>query len=110
MDKIKLRFLKCRLDDIDCEFADLGLVALDPAAGKALADETPVPGVVRWVELHDRAPGLGLLGVHLLKADALRRSEGLDIATYGDCVVIAKDRPEARPVVLFGPMNRIFGP
>jgi len=49
MDKIKLRFLKCRLDDIDCEFADLGLVALDPAAGKALADETPVPGVVRWV-------------------------------------------------------------
>ncbi len=89
--------------------ASARLVCLDRATGEPLADQTAVAGVLGWVELHHRAAGFGLVGVHLLEPDALAGSERGDIAAHRERIVVPQDRPEARTVALVGPVHRIVG-
>ena len=45
------------LDHVDRELADLVFVAFHRSPGETLADEAPISGVFRRIELHHRAPG-----------------------------------------------------
>ena len=95
-------------DDRAGQIADGVGVPVDRVAGEAPVHQAPQAGVVGRIEFHHRAPGLGLLGVHLLEADAPAGCEGVPGVVRPDDVVIARDRPEAGAVGLVPPRDGIL--
>ena len=110
VDEVERRLAGERLaDDLAGERADRLLVGVDLAAAERLGHEAPVGRVLGRVELHHRPPRLGLLGVHLLEADALGAGERADVAADLEQVGVAGHRPEpaAAGVVLRPPAHRV---
>ncbi len=83
VDEVEARAARQRVvDDRAGQRADRLLVGVDLAPAERLRHQPAVRRVLGRVELHHRAPGLGLLGVHLLEADPARAGERVDVAAH----------------------------
>ena len=107
--KVELGVFECFFNDLDGEFADLVLVALDSATGETLADQPAITSVFRRIELHECAAGFGLFGVHLFEANALGRGERGYVTADRERIVVPQDRPEPGAVLFVGPVDGVFG-
>ncbi len=108
-DEVELVELERLLDDRRRQLPDLLLVGFDDPPGEHLRDQSPEPGVLRWVHLHHRPTGGGLLVAHVLEPDALPRRVSVELTADVEDVAVPGDRPEPAAVALVEPGDRILG-
>lgn len=104
-DEVEFAHRENPIQDSTCESPECLLVSGDHFRGEPGLDETAEAGVLRRVELHHRPPGLQLVGVHFLDADAARCGEPVIVTAGFNDIGVAGDCPEARPVALLDPRH-----
>ena len=108
LDEVELAERQGLVEQATCEVAQERFVALERARREVAREQPPPLRVQRRVGLHEVAPRLELVGLHVLDlgdaADA--RGVGLGVLQHRDDVVVARHVPEAAPARLLVPVDR----